>query len=255
VAEPNRVVVAGDWHGNLNWAMSQLRVMRDLVPDEDPLVVIHCGDFGWWPNSSFPDHIADLAANLNVRIWVTPGNHEEYPVMHTPRWLSDDPVNDSRSLIALKRGTRWFWCGRTWLSVGGAVSADQTQRLLGRSWWPEEELTDAEVEKIISAGIASVLVTHDVGTVASLDLGPWPMGWGEVVRRRCVNHRKRMDWLASGVQPRYWLHGHYHQFYQQTVKMLHGDVKVTGLSLDGCKMNWGVLNVESMRFEIFSPVK
>lgn len=252
--EPGCVIIAGDWHGNLPWASSQLTFMRQLVPDEEPLIVLHLGDYGWWaPNAEFVMRTAKLAKQLNMRIWVTPGNHEWYPEMLTSRWLSSDPMADDRSLIALARGTRWQWHGRMWLSVGGAASADRAMRTR-LSWWPEEELTDEEADRIISEGPADVLLTHDVGSAVPIDLGTWPASWGEEARLACLAHRERVQWLADGVKPSHWWHGHHHQCKRHDVEMNHGLVRVTGLSLDGTSGNWAIVDAKTMKLEYLSSV-
>lgn len=251
--DPEYVVIWGDVHGNWPWASRQLRAMRSLVPDEDPLTVCHVGDFGFWPPAAdFAIRMNQLATDLNTRIWVTPGNHEWYPEMLKPEWLSADPVHDDRHLVALNRGTRWQWHGRTWLSAGGAASADRFLRVTGESWWPEEELANEEVTRIIADGPADVLVTHDAGSAVPLDLGVWPVIWGEEARQRCLAHRELVQRLADEVKPSHWWHGHYHQHKRHDIEMGHGSVRVTGLSLDGTPGNWAIVNVKTMKLEYLS---
>jgi Calcineurin-like phosphoesterase len=250
--DPGRVIIAGDWHGNFGWASSQLPLMREAVPDEKTLVVLHLGDWGLWPGSEFTDKIGELAASLGIKIFVTPGNHEDYTQIDSQRYWSIDGIGSNRPVTVLDRGTRWQWHGRTWLSVGGAASPDQRFRLPGVSWWPGEELTEDEVDSVIADGITDVLLTHDVGAVVPLDLHPWPPVWGEAARSKCDAHRDRVDRLAAGVRPSRWLFGHYHMFSDQTVKAPWGEVKATGLDYDDNPMNWGVLDARTLEFSGFN---
>jgi hypothetical protein len=252
VSDPKRVIVAGDWHGNLKWSMIQLSAMRQAVPDEDVLFVLHAGDFGLWPGSNFADCIGNFADELNIKVMVTPGNHEDYEQIKSRRYWSADGIRSAHPVTVLDRGTRWQWHGRTWLSAGGAASPDQRFRIPGRSWWPEEELADDEVTAITADGAVDVLLTHDVGTVVPLGLQPWPQVWGEAARSKCDMHRTRMDRLAAGVQPSRWLFGHYHLFTERNVEAPWGMVKATGLDMDGATKNWGVLNVRTLEFEEFN---
>lgn len=245
--DPELVIVAGDWHGNWLWAVSQLAEMRHLVPGEDPLYVLHCGDFGFWPGSSFASEAGAIARELGIIIRVTPGNHEDYGEM-LPAWEGSF-ISDA-SLVALPRGTRWTWHGREWLSAGGATSPDREARVEGRSWWPGEELTDKDVTEIIADGHADVLITHDVGTSVDLHLPPWPRMWPESERVRAQAHREREQRLADGVLPGWQLHGHYHQFHRTYVPST--GTHVTGLDADGKPGNWGILNVREMEWGMFS---
>ena len=252
MSDPSHVIICGDWHGNYSWASRQLEIMRQVVPDEDQLFVLHLGDFGVWPGSEFADKMDEMAQRLNLKIMVTPGNHEDYTQIKVMRYWSPDGINSKRGVTVLERGTRWTWHGRTWLSVGGAASADRVFRIPGLSWWPEEELTDDQVGHVIADGHADVLLTHDVGSVVPLDLGKWPLAWGEKARRACESHRQRLDWLAAIVKPKWWYHGHYHQFAQQAITASWGGVKVTSLDMDGRAMNWGVLDTRTLEFEGFN---
>lgn len=252
--DPHNVIIMGDTHGNWTWISTQLYAMRSAVPAaaEGTLTVLHLGDAMWWPGSEVPERVAKLAHSLNMKIWVTPGNHEDPRSFGKHEWICAYPVNDSRTLVALKRGTRWQWHGRTWLSVGGAVSPDREHRISGVSWWPEEEVSDDEVASVVKDGPADVLLTHDVGASVKLNLPPWPRSWGADTAMACHAHRKRLDELANGTRPQWWFHGHYHLFHQQMVQMRHGLIAVTGLSLDGSKNNWGVFDTKAMKFTHFN---
>jgi Calcineurin-like phosphoesterase len=255
--DPGLVIVCGDTHGNIPWMLSQMAAMRVAVPEdrEPELVVIHVGDFGFWPGSDFPGLVNMVARELRMRIWVTPGNHEDYRSdgEHGVRAWTGTVIEDNNALVALHRGTRWTWHGLHWLSAGGATSPDRSIRTEGHTWWPEEELTRDEVRAAIAGGPADVLVTHDVGTAVDLSLPPWPSFWAEDERRRAERHRELVQDLADGVAARWWLHGHYHKFHQSVASLLGArDVFVTGLSNDGTPGNWGVLNVRTMTWERFS---
>ena len=46
---PERIGVAGDWHGNTPWATRAIRKISALLPAGGPRVIVHLGDFGIWP--------------------------------------------------------------------------------------------------------------------------------------------------------------------------------------------------------------
>ncbi|HEX9358637.1 MAG TPA: hypothetical protein VF933_33105, partial [Streptosporangiaceae bacterium] len=47
---PRRIVVAGDWHGNQEWALSVIRRVPALLAGESQRLILHLGDFGIWPD-------------------------------------------------------------------------------------------------------------------------------------------------------------------------------------------------------------
>lgn len=80
-----RVVLAGDWHGNMRWA-------REAIPAAartGASTILHVGDFGFWPGNEGAyflravDHWARQVQRPKgapgiERILVTLGNHEDY---------------------------------------------------------------------------------------------------------------------------------------------------------------------------------
>jgi hypothetical protein len=42
---PERIGVAGDWHGNTAWAVRAVRKMTALLPADRPRVIVHLGDY------------------------------------------------------------------------------------------------------------------------------------------------------------------------------------------------------------------
>lgn len=240
--DPKRVVLAGDWHGRTQWALIQLATMRIIIPEEQEpvLYVLHCGDFGFWPGADFAETVALVARELGIRIWVTPGNHEDYRGKNGVRGWERSPGVHGDALMALRRGARWQWHGRTWLSAGGATSPDRNVRVEGMNWWPEEELTNREVAQIIRDGPAQVLITHDVGSGVTVPFREeWPRFWPESEHIRARQHRSRVQNLADFTGPELWVHGHYHLFHDQHLEMSWGRCHVTGLDMDGGPKNWG----------------
>jgi Calcineurin-like phosphoesterase len=140
---PDRIGVAGDWHGNTAWATRAIRKMASLLPP-GPRVIVHLGDFGIWPGPDGHDYLTALTgalADADAELWFVDGNHEDFTELARLR-----PGPDGRSPVTdriwhLPRGYRWRWHGREWLALGGAVSVDRALRTAGVDWWPEEEIT------------------------------------------------------------------------------------------------------------------
>jgi hypothetical protein len=242
--EPRRIIVAGDWHGNAEWAVRVIKAAKRMLRDEPKPLILSLGDFGIWPGGAgrvFLREVQTVCAELGVRIWFLDGNHEWFPQLARfrdgdPRWLP--------------RGSRWNWHGRTWLALGGGVSLDRAIRTEGRDWWPEEEITVGQAAEAIAGGPAHVLVSHDCPSGVTHTFPPAPRFWDLADLARSGRHRERLQEIAGAVQPGWLLHGHLHKAYQRVADLGYGPVEVTGLDRDeGDGPNWAVLNVKTMRWE------
>ena len=156
---PKRVLAAGDWHGNRDWALSVVKRVPQLLRDEQTRVVLHLGDFGIWPGIEgrrYLDAVSAVLDLVNAQLWFVDGNHEDFPQLAR---MASDILRDGRvevrpNIFHLPRGYRWDWHGLTWLACGGGVSLDKAARTEGANWWREEEITGKQ-EAAIAAGTPS----------------------------------------------------------------------------------------------------
>lgn len=221
MADPKHVIVAGDWHGNGAWAATVIRQLPDLLQNESPRLILHCGDFGIWPGAAGDRYLRDVNRHLEAvdgMIWFVDGNHEWHPALEQIRqvdgkgWLRD-------RIWHLPRGHRWTWHGRTWLALGGAVSVDKAIRTDGKSWWAEEEITCEQAAAVSSAGSADVLVTHDCPAGVRHEFPPPPSSWAREDLDRSDVHRRRLQSVVDAVRPGHLIHGHLHRGYTRTVDL------------------------------------
>lgn len=274
MSDPERVLVAGDWHGNRRWAVDVIWKSRKLLETEEQRIIVQLGDFGFWPykvkdwapGDTLPDglrYLMDVQAALTLAdayLMVTPGNHDDYDALE--RWQEfpgtfhpDTPQGRLDRIYVLPRGERWQWHGRTWLSVGGAVSVDRLLprpgRVQGETWWAQEEITSEQADAIIAAGPADVVVAHDcphfVNVPFDHHMGPY---FAPEDLERAEAHRRRMSRIAEGVLPEFWMHGHYHTRYQRDYRA-NGErvARFDGLGMDGDSGNFAVLNIRTMEWE------
>lgn len=211
------LAVAGDWHGDSEWIHLCLRNL-----DPDIRTIVQLGDFGLM-GARFPNllHKIDRVCEArDLTVFVVPGNHENHD------WIERQPVDDDGLIVAGKRirlfprGWRFRIDDVTFCAVGGAVSVDQGNRMHGRSWWPQEEITEADVERIIAAGPADVLLLHD----APLGADPPALPHRELIEwagARIVSlaylHQERVRAIADALRPRRVLHAHFHARYSRSV--------------------------------------
>ena len=80
--EPRRILVAGDWHGNEDWALSVIRRVPSMLAGEPRRLILQLGDFGIWPDRAGQHYLARVAALLaevDAELWFIDGNHEDFP--------------------------------------------------------------------------------------------------------------------------------------------------------------------------------
>ena len=252
---PRRVLVAGDWHGNQDWALSVIRRVPQLLAGEHARLVLQLGDFGIWPATAGERYLASIGSALDsagAQLWFVDGNHEDFWQLArmTAATLPDGRVAVRPNIFHLPRGHRWHWHGRRWLACGGGVSLDRAGRTEGRDWWPQEEITGQQEAAVSAGGAADVMVCHDCPSGVAHDFPRPPSWWAPADLARNTAHRQRLQRIVDRVRPSHLMHGHLHRAYQRTCDFGYGPVQVTGLCADGRLRNFAVLDVESMTWRL-----
>lgn len=241
LADPGRLVLAGDWHGDTAWARQVIR--HAPVAADGQRLIIQLGDFGVWPGGSgvrYLDAIAAALAEFDAVCLFIDGNHEDFPQLARYPMDSDGLREIRPRLFHLPRGTRWNWRGIRFLALGGATSLDRPWRTAGVDWWPEEELTRADVDHAIAGGVCDVMLTHDSPTGVDVPGLPPASTWDAVEVERAGRHRDLLREVVDAVRPRRLIHGHFHSRYDAELRLDGGHlVSVTGLAnewtgSDGC---------------------
>lgn len=232
LAEPTRIAVAGDWHGNAVWAYDAAAT----AVAADAQAIVHVGDFGYRFQPHYLRVLDKALAAGRVPLLFVDGNHEDH------RWLARQPV-DERGLRRisdwvwhLPRGFRWTWHGLRFLALGGAHSVDGIwRREQNLMWQREERLTTADVARAVAGGHADVLVAHDCPTgipIPGVDDRAEPAPFPEIELLRAEEHRGILRQVVDQTQPRVIWHGHYHVAYESFVDLGYGPVLVAGLDCD-----------------------
>ena len=241
---PDKVVLAGDWHGNTPRGIEVIRIAHELGAP----VVLHLGDFGFWtPGPSTSRYLTRLnreCVELGITLLWVDGNHECF----TDLYLY--PTNDEgvrpilSNIIHLPRGFRWKWHTDTWMSLGGAHSVDTFTRKEGVSVWKEEHLSARDVRHAIEGGHVDVMVTHDCPS--GVDIPGLTNQFPDHELRKAAEHRETLSKVVDSVQPLMLFHGHYHVFYRaRRPRPSGGDTIVIGLADDMSPLrdNYMVLNL------------
>lgn len=254
------VATAGDWHGQRAWAAARLEDLGERGID----VVLHVGDFGLWPGPAgkvYLRTVDEVCARYGIALLVTAGNHDDWSRL-TARWDNPKNRNGDGSLrplyltdhIAfLPRGHRWDMGGRTFVSLGGAPSVDFEFRPKG-NWWPEEMMSQGDVDRTVAGGYADVFISHDAPGP------PWcvpqveevlrtnPMGWSDRALDYATIGRERITDAFLGVAPRLLVHGHYHVHGQATIQLPGADYDTTiwALAANGQGGNIRLLDLDTL---------
>lgn len=238
VIEPNKVMVAGDWHGNPYWAEQAIKYAKRNGVD----TIVHVGDYGFWtPSERTYAYLLgsnQLLEELDMRlIWVD-GNHEDHSQLDECNVPGGKPTvfGDLDRIMHLPRGFRWEWWGMTWMALGGAHSINRSELTEGYDWWPGEFLTDEQVEYASRPGGVDVLISHDAPTGADIP------GIGANHQPKCAwtpgdlvlaeEHRRIVRGVVDATQPRVLIHGHYHVNYRAKLKREGGTTEIFGLDRD-----------------------
>lgn len=253
--DPDLVAIAGDWHGNIRWALHVIEQAAAALPAVPPRIIIQLGDFGFrlHRQSTFLDALSSALEEHDMELWWLDGNHEDWPGIRVVNDCdSDVPPADPGVRVRdriqyLPRGTRWTWHEKIWLACGGAASVDRLLRTEGLDWFPDEELTDEQAWTIADEGHADVMLTHDCpeGWLPALLPRPSAAWIPELPRAR--RHSLRLRSLVEAVRPSHIYHGHYHIARDDVYPADWGRIRITGLDMDGFPANWKIVEADRVR--------
>ena len=214
-----KILLLGDTHGQ---AMATERAFR-YAKKNDCERIIQLGDFGFgWKSrqikggetvDDFVYTVSKFVSRYGIELDWIDGNHENIVD------LNDLPLDEdgARTILPgvrhLPRGHRFEIGGRTFLAAGGAVSVDKTTRVPFISWWPGEELSDADVMRCDGPSV-DVLLTHDA-PLESTVFDYHMTAFGQQAALESYANRKRISLIIDQAKPKWLFHGHMHHAYLQ----------------------------------------
>lgn len=251
------VGIAGDWHGNTWWAETVIKDMNKYLTGEK--IIFQLGDFGYWPGKSgayFRVALQNLLEDLDITLFFIDGNHENHPLLRREAeriGVLDQPVPVpiSDNLVWLQRGNRAKISGKEWLFLGGAASVDRQYRTVGQSWFPEERITDEQVNLAIKGGPADVLVCHDSPAFVRITFPH--SNWPEQDLALSQVNREKLEKVVIETGVEYVMNGHMHMAFEQATQYRDYsgeflDVRVNQFNCDGVPGNWGILDTQTMEW-------
>lgn len=210
-----RYLFLGDTHNDLDFAESAAKLARQHDAE-----LIQLGDWGFtftWPDSTQLEELSNMLVGLGVTMRFVDGNHDNHPHLKKLRGRARvHGVVIAKNVIYQPRGSiHEDEDGTRFLFLGGAPSIDRANRVEGKSWWPEEIITDADLDLALSAKEPiHVLVTHDA---PAFPPGFTPKGSPSYQRDQLLS-MKRVDKLIRHYRPQLHTHGHWHTRYDRQHK-------------------------------------
>lgn len=249
----NVVGIAGDWHGDLPWALNSVRMFSDAGVKD----ILHLGDFGIFSDpegEAYLETVSNELRQLNMRILVTPGNHEDYTRINATPVTTDGLQWMTDVIAVMPRGFRWEISGRRFVSLGGAASINFPDLKEGISWWREEAITAGDIYRLADGGPAQIMLAHDAPNGISALENSHRNGkkWSVEGLEYSDQSRRMMDAAVDIVRPMMFFHGHYHLDYRETIVRGGGalmfDVNCVGMNMNGRERNLGILDTVMLKF-------
>lgn len=206
----SRYLFLGDTHNDLDFAENAAKRAREHNAE-----LVQLGDWGFlWPGRDHLEELSDMLVGLGVTMRFIDGNHDDHPRLKKLRGrVRARGVEIAKNVIYQPRGSVYEDAdGTRMLFLGGAPSIDRASRIAGESWWPEEVITQADLNIALSAKAPiHVLVTHDAPTFPP---GFTPKGTPMYQRDQMLS-MKRVDQLIRHHEPPLHVHGHWHTKYSR----------------------------------------
>ena len=212
----------GDIHGD----PTKLEQMKSLISPED--TIIQVGDFGFYPRNL--NLYWKFLEEYPCKILAIDGNHENFDYLS--QFSKDEPTNIVGNLWYVPRGMVMEIENLLIGFLGGANSIDIAYSVKGVSWFPAEEVTQVDVNKlIVNVGDRQldVLVTHAPPAYIiprnfpPLNLRDWglPPDWTD-------NSAKMVEVAYKALKPKKLICGHMHKaILYDNIRILSIDEVIT----------------------------
>ena len=208
------IYITGDIHGDVGRFSADNLLRQGIVLTAEDTVII-CGDFGlvWCdPPSREERHGLDWLEAQPCTFLFVDGNHENFDMLKVfpvEQWQGGRVQPILRNVLHLLRGEIFTIEGKTFFCFGGAASTDKQWRIMGKSWWPEENATQGEFEyaerKLAAHGWnVDYVITHTAPE-------KWKQRWGDSAFWKDVcKTAQLLDSFEDRLTYKKWFFGHMH---------------------------------------------
>lgn len=236
-----KVLVAGDWHGNTPW----MQTVLVKAAADGYRTIIHVGDLAvLWPGGQqFTRRLVRHLEELDLRVIFVDGNHDVHPKLRALPRNAEGFGTISDRLLYAPRGHRWELDGVRFGALGGARSIDRQWRTEGRTWWPQEDVTAEDVKALGDAPL-DVLITHEApaGINVTSSLGRKLLA---ALARESRMSRLHVLEAVRATEPELVFCGHWHQRHTET--LAGSNTRVEVLHREKFEGNLVTLHLEELR--------
>ena len=208
-----RIVVAGDIHGRPDILYE---ILLSLSPG-DTLIIV--GDFGkgfFWEYCDEEKYL-DYISSMEITIIFVDGNHENFMDLNSlpvVKWCGARVHMLRHNIIHVLRGEVLEIEGVKIFMFGGGYSIDRARRREGIDWWPEEMISDTDIENAEHnlnkcARVVDYCITHSapINTVKLLAQRFSHIKGDVIEEQKLTNY---LQWVAESVSYGKWFFGHFH---------------------------------------------
>lgn len=241
------IIIAGDWHGVTPWVTDAVIPYANSHGIE---TIVQLGDFGYdWPGPKrfqYEIELSKKACLYNVKIVFIDGNHENHDsldeLIENNKPNKDGHYEVLSNLFYSPRGNRWNWDGVRFGSLGGAFSVDKEARTHGTSWWPQEDITQRDMDALGSEPL-DVMFTHEAPYgLTPMDLYRVSGNLPQAVENAAKVSKYYVEEAMRSTEPKVLFHGHWHYF----VDHYSDPTRIIGLDCERSKKNLCYLNLENL---------
>lgn len=246
-----RIFILGDTHCHTTF----MKDMGEKAVELECDVIMQVGDFGHWPAGTDPDirfavssstdkEFKKVCAKIPIPVYFIAGNHEDWDSLERYTENREGAINISENVTYMPTGHSWEWDGVKFLAVGGAYSIDKDLRVEGIDWFPQEMITDEEVELCSAVGKVDVIFSHD--TPARTDMVLEFAKTGKIFQNIGDSNfnREQLERVVQATQPSRLYHGHWHLDWVQNVD----GVRIECLDCDAYPSRaWTILDTDDIK--------
>lgn len=149
----NQTYITGDLHQSIDickLAVHRFPIQKELDKSD---VMIVCGDVGLvWDGSKEDKYWQKWLNGKNFTTFCCLGNHENFPLIETypiVEIFGSKAREIQPSVFYAISGEIYTINGKKMLFINGADSHDKEWRTEGKSWWPQEQITEAEIDNAL----------------------------------------------------------------------------------------------------------
>jgi hypothetical protein len=211
-----KIMILGDTHGN--W-----KLLNNLIKDQSPDIILHCGDFGYFPR--FADYNVNKIENNNTKIFWCPGNHEDWDSLD---FLEDNEIK--KNIFYMPKGSVLILPdGRSVLFMGGADSIDKNQKIIKFTWFPQEIINQRDIYNLPDEKI-QIIISHTCPTEFINEIKnklSYPIN---------DPSNEALSYVLKKYKPSSWYFAHFH-FYKTGTYIENGSKKTNWVCLDKIENN------------------